>query len=323
MINNVSDNLTGEKIQQLLSAVGSAQTEENSQIETVEHNWCEPHYFSIEQLEKIDSFTETLTATIAQKFADFCRGQFEVTIVSNKQYFAEDFINRFAGDENKFYYLPFDNENGHRAGLFGMPEKTAVAWIQQLLGDADSQENNQKELSQLEKSLLLDLACAVVRAFSQSHSSFNLSPTNSLVDKQWPLDLNGTEEFFQISFNVKQSDAKNSAEAFFLIPCSSLEAIAGTSKKVLPELSKENIHQMILEHLGQTSVRVTARLATTELSFEEMMDLQVNDILLLDKKVDDFVELIVDEQTLYYGWPVRSDGKYAVAITGTAFGDTA
>ena len=323
MSNKVTDNLTSEKIQQLLAAVGSAPKEESSQIDATEHNWSEPHYFSSEQLEEIGSFTETLSAAIAKKFTDFCQGKFEVTIVSTKEYFADDIIKQCSDGEQKFFYLPFDSENGLRLGLLGMPEKTAFAWTKQLLGDTESQDNTEKELSQLEKSLLLDLASAVVRAFSQSHSSFNLSPANTLVSKQWPLETDNSEELCRITFNVKQSDAQNGAEAFFLIPCSSLDAVSGATKKAVSEISQENISKMIQEHFEQTSVRVTAQLAETELSFEDMMNLQVGDILLLGKKIDESIELIVDEQTVCYGWPVQSGGRYAVAISETAFGDTA
>jgi flagellar motor switch protein FliM len=45
------------------------------------------------------------------------------------------------------------------------------------------------------------------------------------------------------------------------------------------------------------------------------MDLQVDDILVLDKRIDEPVELIVGDRTFYYGCPAKSAGKYAVTIT--------
>ena len=48
------------------------------------------------------------------------------------------------------------------------------------------------------------------------------------------------------------------------------------------------------------------------------MDLQPDDILLLDKRVDQQTELIVGGRTVYYGYPAKSAGKYAVTITNTA-----
>jgi flagellar motor switch protein FliM len=322
MSNKAFDNLTSEKIQQLLAAVGSAPKEESSQVEATEHNWTEPHYFSCEQLKNISSFAEILAAAVAKKFTDFCRGKFEATVLSTKQFFADDLVKQYSNGERKYFYLPFDSENGLRLGLLGMNEKTAIEWTKLLLGDTESKENSEKELSQLEKSLLLDLASAVVRAFSQSHTSFNFSPANNLASGQWPLDIDGAEQLCQIDFNVKQSEAKDGTEAFFLIPCGSLDAVSGKTKKDVSEISQENISKMIQEHFEQTSVCVTAQLGQTELSFEEMMNLQAGDILLLDKKVTDFVELIVNERTFCYGWPVRSGGRYAVAISETAFEDT-
>ena len=319
MSNKVPNNLSKEKIQQLLSAVGSVPKEQDSQIEATEHNWSEPHCFSGEQLKKIGSFTDTLAAAIAKKFTDFCQRKFEVTIVSAKQFFAEDIVKKYSENEQRFFYLPFDNEKGQRLGLLGMPEKTAIAWTKYLLGDTESQENEEKELSQLEKSILLDLACAIVRMCSQSHASLNFSPSNSLVDKQWPLETDGAEELFQITFNVKQSETEKIAEAFFLLPCRALDVVSGKAKKAAPELSKEKITQMITEHIKNISVRVTAQLDVTELSFEDMMELQVDDILLLDKKVSDSIELIIGGRPVCYGWPVQSGGMYAVEISETAF----
>jgi flagellar motor switch protein FliM len=59
------------------------------------------------------------------------------------------------------------------------------------------------------------------------------------------------------------------------------------------------------------------------LTFEEIVNLQVDDILVLDKRIDQPAELIVDDRTYYYGCPAKSAGKYAVTITNMAaeFGD--
>ncbi len=49
------------------------------------------------------------------------------------------------------------------------------------------------------------------------------------------------------------------------------------------------------------------------------MSLGVGDILLLDKKTDEPVELVVEDRVLFRGRPARSGGKYAVVITETAY----
>ena len=107
MSNRISDNLSGEKIKKLLSAVGSKPTEDGSQVDAKEHNWREPHYFSNEQLEKLAFFTEKLATGMTKKFTDFCRSRFEVTIDSTTQHFADDFFSQSSDDEHNIFYLPF------------------------------------------------------------------------------------------------------------------------------------------------------------------------------------------------------------------------
>jgi flagellar motor switch protein FliM len=62
-------------------------------------------------------------------------------------------------------------------------------------------------------------------------------------------------------------------------------------------------------------IPVTVRLASTALSFKEMMNIQVDDILLLDKKFDEPVELIAGGRTVCRGRPAKSAGEYAMVIT--------
>ncbi len=322
MSSSIKDNLTKSKIQQLLSAVGSVPTEDSSEIEVEELNWREPHYFSNTQLKTLTDFTEQLAAAIAEKFTDFCCSQFEVTIASTTQYFADEFLNK-SSDEHKVFYLPFGTNQEYHFGLLGIPEQTAVLWAKQLLGDTESEENSDRELSQLEKSLLLDLGTALIKAFSEPFTTCDLHPASSIECEQWPLELQGTEELCQISFNVKKSNTENDTTAYFLIPCSKLEPVVAGNSEAVCEFSPEDISKMILKHLEQTPVCVTVQLASAELSFEEMMSLQVNDIVLLDMKVNEPLELIVDGQTVCYGWLAQSAGRYAVKISATAYRNTA
>jgi flagellar motor switch protein FliM len=327
MSGRAANNLGNEKIHQLLAAVGSRPTEDTTQIEAQEYNWNEPHYFSSEELVKLNYFAEKVATAVAGKFADFCRSEFDVTIASATQHFADEFLNHPSDGEQKDYYLAFGTDQEHLCGLVGIPEKTAVVWATQLLGDSGSEESDSsRDLSQLEESLLFDLASALVEVFSRLYKTSDFQPAGSIVKGQWPLELPDTEEVFKITFNVKKAvpDSKEQGlGAYFLIPCSKLELIAGKSSQAAGESSAGDTSRAVLSHLQEMPVIVKAQLASTVLTFEEVMNLQADDILLLDKRVEQPVELVVDNRRVCYGWPAKSAGKYAVAITATAFGDTA
>jgi flagellar motor switch protein FliM len=325
MSGRVTNSMSREKIQQLIMAIGSASKDEAAQVDAAQYNWQEPHYFNKEQLVKLDYFTDAVAAEVARKFAKLCRNEFNVTISSTTQHYVDEILSHLPGSEQMDYYLPFGTGQEHMCGLVGIPEQTAVNWATQLLGDSESEKDSSRNLSQLEESLLLDLASILVDLFSGPDKSLDFHPATSIVKGQWPLELEGTEEICKITFDVKEAESEKSSEAYFLILCSELTPVTGKTARDSGEFSAEDISKFILGHLQEMPVLITGQLASAVLNFEELMNLQLDDIVLLDRRVDQPVELVVDGRTVYYGWPVKSAGKYAVTITttATAFGDTA
>jgi len=318
MSGGVTNSLSREKIQQLLMAVSSEPTEDITQVEATEYNWNEPHYFNSEQLEKLGDFVKTAAAAVAEKFSKLCRSELNVTIASTTQHFADEFFNQPSNSEQKDYYLTFGSKQEQMCGLIGMPEQAALNWARQLLGDSESEKDPGRELSQLEESLLLDMVSALVEVFSGLNKSFDFHSAESIVKGQRPLEMEGTEELCKISFDVKKADSEKSSEAYFLILCRELDPVAGKAEQDSADFSAEDVSKMILGHLQEMPVLITGQLASAVLTFEEIMNLQAGDILLLDKRVDQPAELIVDGRTVYYGRPAKSSGKYAVTITNTA-----
>ncbi len=323
MSSRVTDSMSKKRMQQLLAAVGSAPKEDAAQAEATEYDWYDPHYFSTDQLAKLDEFAETAARALARRFSDFCRSRFDVTITSITQHFASEFLDKISDAQQKDYLVLFGTDPERSCGFVGMPEQTASAWARQLLGDSESEEDSGRTLSTLEESLLLDLTSALVEAFSDSDTTCNFCLIGSFVRGQWPLELKGIEEVCKMSFDVKKADSQDSSAAYFLIPCGELDIVAGRTTRTAGEYSASDISRAILGHMQELTVAITAQLASTTLTLGEVMSLQVNDMLLLDKTVDEPIELIVDARTVYSGRPAKSAGKYAVTISGTAIGDTA
>ncbi len=313
MSNGVTRNLSREKIQQILASIGSQRADDSNKVETAEYNWHQPHCFSSDQLKKLDNFTAKVAQACAEKFAQLYNGDFDVTITSTTQHFADEFTT--SGNAQSDYYLAFGTGQDQLFGLVGMPGQTAIAWASQLLGDTKSEENSDRDLSQLEQSLLFDIAFSIVKALSDSYDDYDLHPSSEIVRGQMPIELENTEELCKITFNVKKSDSENSSDAYFLILCDKLKPIAGQNIQSGKESSAEDIAKAMLGHVYKIPVSITAQLASTVLTFEEAMSLQVDDILLLNKKVNELVKLIVNGRTVLCGQPAKSEGKYAVAIT--------
>lgn len=331
-----TSDLVSQKMQQLLAAVGSKPTEDTTQIEATEYDWHQPHYFSAEQLDKLGDLTTQVATAIAERFAQLYNSDFNVTIASTTQHFAGELFEQILASGQNDYYLGFGppderrNEE-HLFGFAGIPAQSAVTWVTHLLGDSESKIDPTKVLSDLEESLLLDIASAIVKSLADSlHGYSDIQSARAVTKSQPPFELQGIEELCKIVFVIEPATRRasasdkqpaNGAEAYILVPCSELvrqRSASGGSRKAAEadsEISSQDISKAILEHLQQTLVSVTARLACTVLTLEEIMSLRSGDILLLDKAIDEPGELVVDGQAIFCGQPAKSANKYAVVIT--------
>ncbi len=311
-----ANNLNRQKVQQLLAAIGSGPVEDNTQVQTTEYNWHQPHYFSLKQIKKLDDLAKKFTTAVAEKFACLCQSDFNVATASITQHYAVESRNQ-TSDSKQEYFLIFGKDKTHLCGAVGIPSQTAVIWARQLLGDSETEGDSDKDMSQLEVSLLSEIGSGIVKAFSSSYESFDFHPVDGFVKGQLPLLLKGTEELCRIEFNVKKADSEKESAAYLLILCSELDTVAGKTAFVggPNAISPEEVSKAILRHIEQIQVNVTAQLASTQLTFNQVLNLQVGDILLLDKRVDEPMELMVDGRRVYYGLPAKSGDRYAVVFT--------
>jgi flagellar motor switch protein FliM len=312
-----TNSLSNDKIQRLLMAVGSEPMEE-APIDAKEYNWHEPHYFDSEQLIKLGYFTDEAAEVMTQEFSRFCRSEYNVTVASITQHYVHTFRSMLSNSEKKDYFVPFGADEEPLCGLVGLSEQAALNWAIQLLGDSESEKESDRDLTQLEESLLLDLVSALIEQFSGLGESFHFHSAKDIIKELWPLEMERTKELCKISFNVEKTGSEDNFELYFLILCSELGPVAGKTEEDFEVFSAEEVSKMILGHVQEIPLLITGQLASTFLPFEKIMDIRVNDLLLLDRRIDQPMELIVDGRTVFYGHPVKSEGKYAVKITNQA-----
>jgi flagellar motor switch protein FliM len=325
MSNGNINNLTKERLQKLLSAIGTAPGQ-SRQTDSVPYNWREPHYFNSDQLGKIRDFTDKFTVVVGEKFSELCRDKFVSTAGSVSQLFAAGTAGQFSNNQINDYCMPFGAGPEHPFGFVGIPEQTAIVWAKQLLGDNETEEKPGRILSSLEESLLGDMADAIVTTLGKLYSG-DIRTVKNMTKGQWPLNVPDTEELCKITFNVKKADAQNGTESYIVISCSRLDSIAGKNSpgegQTQTKTAAGDNYKMIFEHIGNIPVRVTADLACADILFEDMLNLQTGDILVLDKTVNEPVTLSVENRVFGFGQLAKCSNRYAVALTETKFPNAA
>jgi len=318
------NNLSREKIHRLLTAIGSAAPDDTGQIQAVDYDWHQPHYFTANQLKKLDAFTTNLAAAVAKKFGALCQCSFEVTIASTTQHFSGHFLGQAASNPQPTqgidnYYLAFTTQKDFPCGFVSIPPQTALVWATQLLGEPESKDAANRVLSKLEESLLLDMAMLIVESLAESDPNCSVRPRASAITNHMPLELKGTEEFCKITFNVKKTGSQNDSQAHILMLCETLAPAVGETSQSESQLSPKDTSRAMLGHVEKMPVFVTAHLATVALTLEQIIGLSPDDLLILDKKVNESIELIVENRTLCRGRCAQAEGKYAFVVVEPLF----
>ncbi|MHC4455528.1 MAG: FliM/FliN family flagellar motor switch protein [Planctomycetota bacterium] len=322
MSNTFINNMSREKLQSLLAkAVGSKQAEDTTQTDATEYNWRQPHYFNREQLNKLEGLVKRAEAVLTEKLTDIYHSDFNVTISSTEQHFAEEFLTP-PSDEQKDYYISFGIESEQPCGFIKIPVQTAVIWVTQLLGDSASEKDSNRNLTKLEESFLPDIASIFVGSLSDSIANFNTKASGDVIRGHLPFELQGSEELFEIIFGIAKSDTEGADQAdqvHVFILCSKLDSVIEKPRRAGRKISADDISSAILGHLQEMPISMIAHLGSAVLSFEEIMSLGVDDILLVDKRIDEPIKINVEDEVFLYGRPAKSTGKYAVVITETPF----
>jgi len=316
MTSTKRNSLTREKIQQLLAEVGKKQGPAADQIKAQEYDWTQPHYFNRRQLEKLNDFAQAVSSATAAKCGQFFQNSFSAQPCEISQHYAQKFIAQIFENAQKDFYSILKAEKDVSCAIIVVPTDTATGWLKLLLGESEVKEKTDDQLSQLEKSLLSDIICRLAEAIISCCQQLNLAATKKVLHENFCLDIPASEELCKISIDIKQSGTEHASRIHLVLPCARLVPVVSPSRSE-KALTPEQAKNAMLEYAKQLPVLVTARFPSTELTLEQILTLQKGDILMLDNKVTDPLELVVEGKPRYLAQPVKSDGKLAARIIRT------
>ena len=314
MTTSVADNLSSDKIQQLLEAIGTGDTKDNgSDVVAEDYDWAGAHYFNKAQFETLEQFAEKITCQCSEKFTELYKSKFDVERTSIGQHFAEDLFN--PKNASDCYYMAFGPDLQRPFGMVEIPIKSALVWTTHILGETADQTDSEITLSKLEESLLLDITAGLIKALSMAYQEHDLYPINKIKLNDVPFDMSETDEICRIGFAATRVETDEKYSAAFLIFCEKLDTIAGKQSQTNATSIEVDSAAIISSHLNKIEVPMNAKLGQTVFNLGEIMDLQPGDVLVLDKSVSDPTEIIINNRTVFGGHLVKSENNCAIKIT--------
>jgi flagellar motor switch/type III secretory pathway protein FliN len=94
-----------------------------------------------------------------------------------------------------------------------------------------------------------------------------------------------------------------------------MDMVTGKTDRAEKDSAAKDVSQIITNHLQKISVPVTIQLGVTMLNFEQMITLQADNVIVLDKKVQEDADLVVQGRKLMQGRLARVNGNKALVIT--------
>ena len=307
-------NLNRGRLHRLLAAVGSAPAPIETAPDAVVYDWRDPHYFNEDQRNRLAAIMSRVAALLSQRCAHFFNSEFNVVPTSITQHYAGD-LDRHV-DLRGGFCLAFGQDQKPACGFLTIGIEAAMNWVTRLLGDSESAQDPNRPLSSLEESLLADLLGAIAEAFlSPLAPEQGLKPTGQVGKGSADVEFEPTDPICRIVFRIGKVNDDSGSEVTFIVAGPTLAAVLGKSVQAITTVPQDELSRLLMEHLYQMPVTISARLASTRLSFEDALDLEPGDVLLIDKPLDEPVELIINNQTVFRGRPAQSAGQYAVFMT--------
>ncbi len=301
----MADILSQEEIDALLEVVDddADETEETIEKPTISHqrqitlyDFKRPNRVSKEQLRAFRGIHDKMARALSSQISAIMRSIVEIQLHSVDQMTYGEFLMSLPSPTsfNVFSMKPLDG-----TGVLEINPSIAFSMIDRLLGGKGDPYESTREFSDIE----LNLLDTILRQMMET-----------LKDAWGPItEIFPTVDVKESSPNVVQIVAQNEIVIMVVMeiiighssgmmnlcyPVISLESILSrlASRDIMlsETSSKKSRNKELQALLGGAKVNVTAMLGETKLMVKEILDLEVNDIIRLDRPADDTVIINVD-----------------------------
>lgn len=320
----MGDVLSQSEIDALLQALnsGSVDADELKQEEKKKkikvYDFRRPNKFSKDQLHTLQVIYESYARALATFLSAQLRVPVQVDILSVEQLTYEEFIRSIPNPTilNIFSVFPLEG-----SGIMEINPKLGFAFLDRLLGGPGYTLNKLRALTEIE--------LTVMEKLSQRMLSYLQEPWGSIIELEPQLErVESNPQFTQlvspseimmiVSMESKMGDVMGMIN--ICIPFLVLEPIldklsvhyyySSTHRKPTPE--NMSIIQARLEN-AQIPIRVL--LGGTSLTVGDLLDLSAGDVVILDKKIQDDLQVIIGNTTKFMGKPGTHENKTAVQIS--------
>ena len=307
------------------AAMPAARRDSRSMVAYEVYDFRRPDKFAKDQLRTMQMLHETFARLFASSLSAYLRVPVHVDLVSVEQIPYDEYMRSLTNSIiNVFSMAPLAGQ-----ALLEIEFNVVLSMIDRLLGGPGSMVKNGISLTDIEKALTDSI---VQRALKDFHTAWEgiaqFTPKRDYMEtqSQFVQIVPPNDVVVSILLEIKVGELRGAMS--ICIPYLLLKPI--TSKLSAQRWFSSNVKKntgkyaaILSNRLEKTHVTCSVRLGRADISVEKLVQLKVGDVLTLERKQQDEIDILIDNHLKFRGRPGVRGKKLAVHINRVSMDDEA
>ena len=319
----MSDILSQSEIDNLLKQlsegdldVDQIQGEDEKQVKN--YDFSRPTKFSKEHLRTLEIIFEHFGRLLATNLPAYLRKSVSVDVVNSEVVIYSEFSNALSNPV-LLGVVGMDPLMGNV--IMEMASNLGFAIVDRLLGGVGNSLEKERDFSEIELSILERVFTICVNLLHEPWENVvEITPRLNRIEtnSQFAQIISPSETIAIVTINLKIGDVEGLMN--ICLPYTTLEPVMDKlNTKYWFSTMKEkdsNSYEAAIENIIDNAlIPMKAVLGTSKINVQDFVNLQLGDVIRLDRKVDDELEVYVGNIKKFKALPGYSDNKYAVRVT--------
>lgn len=316
-----ADSLSQDEIDALLNAISSGDSEDGSSSKKVDqkeerekklkrkikiYDFKRPDKFSKEQMRTVNRIHETFARLVSTFFSTHLRSVAHLDIVSVDQITYEEFIRSVS---NPTMLCVFHMGTLEGTGILELNLSVVYAVLDRLFGGVGKSLDKVRILTEIEEAVFKRVLVKLFDLLKESwFQVVELAPKLELIESnpQFTQIVAPAEMVLLVTFEIKIGEAEGILNLCF--PYVVLEPVVNklTTQSWFTPIRHESSSEDIIsieKKVKNIGIPVISELGETKSSFQEVMNLKIGDIIVLNQKASEPINIKIGNSVKYKGRP--------------------
>ncbi|MBP9015844.1 MAG: flagellar motor switch protein FliM [Candidatus Atribacteria bacterium] len=318
----MGDILSQEEIDALLKGLTSGSLEavkeerrEGGRLKV--YDFRRPEKFSKDQIRTFHMIFSALARLASTNLAAFLRSRCQVELVSTDQLTYDEFVRSVPNPTFVciFSLLPLEGRC-----VLQMNLDMVFPMLDRLLGGLGNAVFNPRPLTEIENRIMTEVTERIMSALKESWTNIQqVEPRIEALESnlEFVQVVSGNDMVILFTFSVEVGEREG-----MMTICIPYLVVEPITQKLSASLwfagrrsTDSQIQEKVKKRINQVRLPVTVELGKASITLKELLNLEIGDVVVLDKRVGEPLDVLVGEKTKMKGMPGRVNRRLAIKIT--------